>query len=663
VVDPPWRMNSPYTAQPVDAFIVAQSSVALAVTALAATRRARPSASGWLLLAAVWWSVFVVVQGDLLGGLGIVLPPDHFHAALKAQGTLVTIAAALTMRPIRLVVALGMQVGLFKLTDFLQQSDLELAALHLLYAAVMVAVEARARVVDVAPPAPAAEAGPEPRAYLARDLRLGAVATLLAVLVAVFVLDSSIDSSDEWAYTFQAAVFAKGRAYAPAPPCSPAYQNFWVFETAGRQFSQYTPGWPLFMAPFALFRVVHLAAAFSLGLFVMGIARLTRRAARDSGFDERTVVASGTVAAVCATLSSTMLVNGGSRFGHVFVAALLAWAIEAACAAVDASKRGDARRQWGWSVVLGGFGTWLVVTRPGDGAAVALGLVLYSAYAVVRRRMAWRAVAGAVLSAGFMGGLGLVILRLQLGAWFQTGYSLNAVIHPWNRVSFSLPEAHEWRWGIPLATGSYCWWPMSPALGAGGLLFLRGKARRLGFMLATGTLGLLTFTSALSMGRGYDWGYGPRYVLASVVPMAVGAGLALGQLYAQARRAPPPGAGALSVAWPFVVACVAIGMGVVRIAPLVYPHNRASVQSLNELFREIKKQRVHHAVVFLPPGAGWRNEGLDHTQNLPITLYPEQDVIIAMEKTPQLAQCVRKTQQGRAFYRAFMTGGVTLRRE
>jgi hypothetical protein len=85
----------------------------------------------------------------------------------------------------------------------------------------------------------------------------------------------------------------------------------------------------------------------------------------------------------------------------------------------------------------------------------------------------------------------------------------------------------------------------------------------------------------------------------------------------------------------------------------VYPPNRSSVAELNAVNIAIKRERIHHAVVLLPGGVGWMNDGLDLTMNLPIALYPNQDVIIAMDKTPGLTECVRQHSADRTIYRAF----------
>jgi hypothetical protein len=310
--------------------------------------------------------------------------------------------------------------------------------------------------------------------------------------------------------------------------------------------------------------------------------------------------------------------------------------------------------------VFGAAAALLWASRPGDGTVSATGLGLYGMYVVARRRISWRGLAGAAAAGALVAGLTLIILRLQLGVWFKTGYALNSTVHPWSKVAFSWPALGDWKYGIPLATGSYCWWPLSPALGIAGLVMLREEGRRVAFMLGVGTMALFVFSAMNEMQRGTDWGYGPRYELSATLAMAVGTGVALGPLWVRARRT--FGATGRMPAGPMTLALAGIGLGVLRLVPLVYPNNTASVRSLNTLNAEIRRQGLHHAVVFVPSGVGWMNDGLDLTMNLPISLYPNQDVLIAMEKTPALTECVKAHYSDRTFYTALPGAQVQIKK-
>ena len=301
----------------------------------------------------------------------------------------------------------------------------------------------------------------------------------------------------------------------------------------------------------------------------------------------------------------------------------------------------------------------MLATRPGDGATLGVGLFAYFVYALVRRRLGWRALVGCAVAFGVIGGLTLVVLRLQLGEWFKTAYSLSPIIYPWNKIGWSLPKANEYKWGLPLATGSYCWWPCSLPVGLAGLAALRGRSQRMGFVLLAGFVPFVIFYTLLESGRGYDLGYGPRYCMPWVVPMAVGTGVMLGRLWSAARERradldPLHAGGAVAVA------LVAVILGVVRIAPLVYPFTYVDVVLVhNRLHEAVARLGPHNAVVF--GGKGLNNtDPMDLTENLPLELYPNQDVLFAIDRGPDAVRCVREEYPGRSFYRALPTNPVQL---
>jgi hypothetical protein len=600
--------------------MAAQTSVGLVLGSLLWLRRLKPWLAEVLLGAAIALAVVAPVSAEFLTGIGIPVGLEHPKHLLKLAAALATVGAVLSRRRLLAVVAALGAAALWPITDYLRGSDRELAAAHLALFG--------------------------PRGWR-DDVGAFAIGTGAGVLVCLVVLHGWTNSADEWANTYQAALFARLRAYGSIPRCAEAFRSFWVFQYMGRSFAQYTPGWPYFMAPFVLFGVPWLAGPASLGLLAAGVARLGRRAAQ--GFPAGTappsaveVRAAGRFAALAIVLGSTMLVNGGSRFPHVFTAALYAWSVEALL--TIATPGLGPRQRWGWGAALGASTSLLLATRPGDGAMLGIGLFAYFVYALARRRIGWRALVGGAIAFGILGGLTLVILRLQLGEWFTTGYSLNPVFYPWNKIGWSLPKPNEYKWGFPLATGSYCWWPCSPAVGLAGLALLRGRAQRMGFVFLLSFVPFEVFYTLLEPGRGFDLGYGPRYFLPLVVPMAVGTGVVLGRLWS-AARAPDADVG------PAAVALMAVILGVVRIAPLVYPHTYADVQVHNRLHEAVARLRPHNAVVFGGPGLN-NTDPMDLTENLPLELYPNQDVLFAIDRGPDAVRCVREQYPGRSFYRA-----------
>jgi hypothetical protein len=240
----------------------------------------------------------------------------------------------------------------------------------------------------------------------------------------------------------------------------------------------------------------------------------------------------------------------------------------------------------------------------------------------------------------------------------MTGYALTTLIHTWNKVVISMPRPSEWRWAFPIAIGSYCWWPLAPSLGLAGMIaLLRTRERRVAFMLCVGSMAYLAFYASLEMGRGVDFGYGPRYRLVTIVPMAVGTGVMFAPLFS-AAFARLGRAVAFFEGGPAAVAVMAAFLGVVRIAPLVYPSNFEDVRNRNVVFEAIKKMKVSNAIVWIDKGTTV-SDWLDLTQNMPPDLY-DDDVYVLMNRSPEIRQCVREHWPDRRWYRAQGGREVTL---
>ncbi len=628
-------MTSPYTHYPLDALMAAQSSVGLALSAVLLGRQVSRWAKALLLLG-IWMSVLLPVMPDLLIGMGDTPGPKLAEHWLAATAAVIALSTLFSLRLAPIAFGLIFAAGLYWATGYVVDSPWELAAAHLAFAGAVVGIFSRER---DAPPVRQLPVAARPRA----DWILFAVATALAVLVCSVVLERFTNSGDEWAYTFQSAVFAKGRAWAPPPACSEALRSFWVFEWSGKQFSQYTPGWPYFMVPFTALRAPWLAGPFAFGFLAVGVARLSRRATAELGGSAREVSAAGWVGGMSVALGSSYLLNGASRYPHVFVAAVFAWCVEALfeMTTSGASSRTHLRA----ALIVGILAALLPAIRPPDGFALGIGLFAYYVYALARRRISARAVA--VTAAGFLfaGGLTLIILRLQLGKWFTTGYSLSSIFYPWNHVeALGAPKPNELKWGLPLATGAYCWLPCAPALAFAGLARLRGSAIRYAVVFVLSFVPFLVFYSLVKAGRGADFGYGPRYALPTVVPMAVGGALLLAPALARrsGRTLFERGAGLLAAA--------ALLVGVIRIVPLVYPYNYQDVQAHNRLALALRKADLHDALV-IATGKLTNTNPMDLTENYPPALY-DDDVIIAVGRSPSSERCLRNNYAGRTFYRA-----------
>lgn len=629
--------------------MAAETSVGLTLTALLWARPLKPILSTLALLVAIRLAVLLPVDADFLRGFGAQIKPTHPEALLRASALLTAVACILSGRPILAVTGVATSATLVWLRTFITNADWDVAGAYLVGIGLVVGVH-YATSTDGQPRAQLTS----PRDDLKRDdLILFVLTTALAVIVAIVVLHKHTNSGDEWADTFQAALFSKLRAYSAVPPCSEAFQSTWVFQYLGRSFAQYTPGWPLFMTPFVLAHAVWLASPVALGILAVGAAWLARRAVREKGGGRRQVRAAGLFAGLSVALGSTMLINGASRYSHVFVAAMFVWSVEALLMIADRDLRHAA--QWFWGAVLGTAAAFMITARLPDGATLGIGLFLYAVYAAVRRRFGLRAAVATLVAFGVWVLLTLVILRLQIGVWGKTGYSLTGLFHEWAviKVTWALPKPADLLGGVPLASGSYCWWPCSAAIGLAGVAALRGKARRIAFILV---MSLAPFVAAYTLIEGEGnthFGYGPRYQLPCVVGMAVGTGVMLSELWASAVRR-VHAASAFRDGGPMALALAASLLGILRIAPLVYPYTYTCVLAHNRVREAIEAVNPHHALVLAQTFPDV--EPHDLTEDLPLELFPDQDIIVALRQSPEMERCIRDHFPDRTYYEARAVG-------
>jgi hypothetical protein len=636
-----------------DALFAAQTSVGLVLGGVLWHQRMRPRLATAALVVAIALAVIAPLgcapfaESRLLHAVGVVLGGGFAKPALKAAAALTTAAALLTRRRPLITAAVLGQALLWPITDYVQDCDGDLAVAHLAFIGLLVGLHLRLDARGNQEPrqgsTPPPDGSEAPGQVGWRDEALAFVAgTLAGVMVCRFVFHGWYLGPDEGGNTYEAALFSKLHAYDVAPRCTEAFRFYVVYIYDGRVFAQYTPGWPYFMTPFMALGIPWLAGPSALGLLAAGVMRLARRAAEPA-----TARVAGRLAAAAVLLSSTLLINGGSRYPHVFVAAMFAWALEALCAACAPAT--PAREQLRWSLLLGVTAGLLLAARPLDGGTLGLGLAacfaaaMASAGSADSRRPLWRAFLTAAIPFSIIGALTLVILRLQLGTWFKTGYSVTGLWFPWFTYGWSIPRATDFRWGIPLAAGSYCWWPCSPAVGLAGMALLRGPARKLGLAFFVACGALVIGYMLTECGRWIDFGYGPRYQLPCTVPMAVGTGVVLARLWRALAQSRWRQAGPVALSFGGALA------GVLLIAPLVYPYTRDDVLRRNWARIAIADSHVHHAVVFgesVP-----QIDVHDLAVNLPLSLYPDQDVVLAMDADEDSVSCVRQSYPDRALYR------------
>lgn len=646
-------MHLPYTDHYSDAVAIAGEVIGVALTAVVwsrsfATRFATAAFTGAIAIAALLPAA--------IPDLGVISPDLTVLPILQLSASLATLAVFLGQRShwFKALAVIG-QAGLLGLTLYVTESDNELAFLHLFWCGLLFGVH----LLSAAPPTKnvlESDQDIRRRSFVVQELIVFVATVGLAFLVTNLAFHRLIYNGDEIANTFQAYVYGHLKAYATLPPCDSMWENYWVFRHQGRVFSQYTPGWPLFMAPFARLGVISLAGPVMAGILAVGIGRLSRRLAADLGStpqaSQRIVSFASVLGPICALFGPAMLLNGASRFSHTMVCACFAWAIESAC--VVSEPNISRARAWFSGLGLGTTTSLILATRPTDGATLGVGIFLYFVWAAYRRRISWRGWAGAALGFAAFGGLTLVVLRLQLGAWFQTGYTIASTIRPEAVFRLSWPRPNELKYGVPLATGAYCWWPATPALGIAGLIrALGGRERRVAFMLLVGGSLLISFYFFVEFGRGGDDGLGPRYTLPVVVPMATGGAALLAPLFARLSRPKLVGPSAWLLAWFGTLSTVlAMAYGVIRLAPLLYPVAEREYAYTTQPFRGAQKMGLKNALVIIIEGQTTETRS-NLVQNDPMD--PNPDVLWLSRVNKAEEECAKKNFPGRTWYRATKT--------
>ncbi len=650
-------MHLPYTDRWVEAVAITGESVGAALTAIVWHRPMRTRAASVSFAASIWVAALVFVLPDITRALhlGFDFKPT---VVLQTSATLATVAVLLHgPRWFGVLAALG-QFALYVVGEYVRDSNLELGFLYLMWCGLLLGVHAATEPGRAADDAPASGEGAR-RSFARHDVVIFGCVTALAALVVNVVYARVIYNGDELAYTYMADVFGHLRAYGPIPPCPSMFENYWVFRYKGHSFSQYTPGWPIFMAPFSRMGVVWMAGPVMAGILAVVIARLSRRVSRGLGatreVPRRIIAGAGVLGAGLGFLGPALLLNGASRFSHTMVCACFAWSVESLAVLCDRSTAGRPARGWGFlfgaAIALG------LAARPADGGILGFGVFLYFAWALYRRRVGWRNLVFAGLGAAVFGGLTLVILRLQLGVWFKTAYALAPSIHPEAELVLSFPKPEDWKYGIPLAFGSYCWWPVAPALGIAGLVpALRGSERRIPFMLAMSTLPLLGFYSLVEFSRGHDDGMGPRYTLPVVLPMAIGGAVILAPLFTRAWDRVSGWRTRFRTIGPAALAAIAIVSGAARIGPLMYPVAHAQFTGWAAPLLGARQMGLKNAIVIIEPGRVPHHE-TNLAQNPPTN--PNPPVLFLIRRGPEDEVCAREHFPGRTWYRAGMGRALT----
>ena len=126
---------------------------------------------------------------------------------------------------------------------------------------------------------------------------------------------------DEFAYLYQARLFARGDAYIETPAPVRAYWQPFLINLEGKRFGKYTPGWPLILAAGVEMGELWVINAWLSMLTVAVVYRLGREV-----YNPQT----GAVAALLTAISPAAMLLSGSLMAHtlaLFLTTLFLYAL------------------------------------------------------------------------------------------------------------------------------------------------------------------------------------------------------------------------------------------------------------------------------------------------------------------------------------------------
>jgi hypothetical protein len=197
------------------------------------------------------------------------------------------------------------------------------------------------------------------------------VAAFLGMMWALDISDTSFARlphlEDEYAYTYQAKIFAEGNVYVATPEPKRAFWQPFLIDYEGKRFGKYPPGYPMLLAIGYLLGFPAVINAWLLALTIVVTYRLGREV-----FNEPT----GVIAAFLLASSPITLMHSAGLMSHP---AALFWLMVCLYGLWRLEKGTHLVR---WGMVAGVSLGMVTATRPFVGIAVAIPLVAYSALRV-----------------------------------------------------------------------------------------------------------------------------------------------------------------------------------------------------------------------------------------------------------------------------------------
>ena len=520
---------------------------------------------------------------------------------------------------------------------------------HILFAALCVILF----LAPVRRPVPAIGAAFTTHRYLLFPL----AAFIATLLITILVFQGIPHIQDGIHYRMMADQLAHGRMDHPMHPHYEFFRFLYLIPDGERIASLFLPGYPLFLAPFALFGIAFLANPLLTAANVAIVGRIA-----DDLYGPRVSAA----AMALAILSPFLMIMGGTGMAHPFCAFLT---LTAVLFFLRSRREEHGRRALIFAAIAGFSLGWLAFCRPQNAFLLALPLALAALFELRRRGTVPR---GLALSAAFLPWL--VVLLLHNAHYTGDLFTLRQDIY----FNYSEPNDGCFGLGLGRACPNATWRPLpddgftltaavivtyhrlapliANTLGHPLLFllvpcaFLFARGRRLRRELFLASIFLMTVGGHFLY---YFDGnvFGPRYYYETsffLMILAASGLVALADRIAAARRphlfAAPVG-GFVAAAYLFTAAVI--------LPPLFDSYAFGFWGVGRALADEVARQGIHNAVVFIQPeqyiGSGLAVMRHDE--------WDANDVVYVRDlgDRPNSALMHHYAPQGRRFYRALFT--------
>jgi len=199
-------------------------------------------------------------------------------------------------------------------------------------------------------------------------LLLSLTAVLAAWLVAHFVFDELPHLEDEFAFTWQAKVFAQGKLAIDSPQYPTSFLVPFVVDYNGLRFGKYPPGWPAVLALGVLLGIRSWINPLLAGAGIWLTYQLGKRTISEL---------TGLLAAGLTLTSPFFLMNSGSMLSHPLGLVLsttfvLSW--------LASFGKTTSPRPWLTTILAANSLGWLAVTRPLTALGVCIPFSIHGLY-------------------------------------------------------------------------------------------------------------------------------------------------------------------------------------------------------------------------------------------------------------------------------------------